>query len=246
MKNPVRDVISHYSDPRTAAAFHDDRYGGPMGSFFLAEEATRFRTMIHRFGHCSSILDLGAGTGKLAATVSAPYMAMDRSVAMLHMLRTRTPTVPLVVGDAQALPFRSQSVDILCASRLLMHLPDWPLMAAESCRVARRAVILDFPVSPSLAALEPRLWPLCRRDAHPPHRVFTVREVRRVFAQHGFREVTVHRGFVLPYRLHRLLKTAWVSHLFERVVRGVGLAYLLGSPAFAAFSPTGTDRATES
>ncbi|MBN1424670.1 class I SAM-dependent methyltransferase [Candidatus Fermentibacteria bacterium] len=238
MNHLQRDVISFYSDPTTAAAFHDDRYGGAIGEFFLREEVHSFRVVAGRLPPETVVLDLGAGTGKLigAFDIGSRHVGMDRSLQMLRALKTRHPSIPLVVGDAHALPFRSRSVDVVTASRLLMHLTEWRRMVCESCRVARQNVLLDFPVSPSLAALEPRFWGIIRRDAHPPHRVFTRREVRGAFAAVGFTEVRARHGFVLPYRLHRKLGRPWLSRALERIMRGVGLAYLIGSPAVVAFS----------
>ncbi|MCU0612693.1 MAG: class I SAM-dependent methyltransferase [Candidatus Eisenbacteria bacterium] len=237
---PARDVISHYSDPRIAEAFHADRYGGPVGALFLSQETRQFHALACRFPHPRIVVDLGAGTGKLADTIGegARYVAMDRSAEMLRVLRARRTSTPLVAGDAHTLPFRSKSVDVLVASRLLMHLADWRTAVAETCRVARCAVIVDFPVSPSFAALEPGVWSLCRRDSHPRHRVFSVADMRRAFAAAGFLPVDSRRGFVLPYRLHRFVGSPRFSRAIESVATRLGLAHLIGSPAFVAFVPT--------
>lgn len=237
MKRSKRDVTSHYADSATARTYDADRYGGPVGRLFQEAEIAHFARLLGRVGSTCRIADIGAGTGKLRAVdPSAAYVGIDRSRAMLCTFKSHDPAVAVVVGDAVVLPLRDRSVDVVVASRVLMHVHDWRRMIAESCRIARRAVIVDFPVWPSLAAVEPLLWPAWRRDAHPPHRAFPLDTVRRCFRGHGFRQVAVDRGFTLPYRVHRLLGSARFTRDSEMLLRRIGATYLVGSPAFAAFS----------
>ncbi len=245
MDRRERSVTSHYSDPRVARDYHRDRYGGPIGEYFFQEETRRLLALVQMVGHGVLVVDVGAGTGKLSSSKEG-FVAVDRSLAMLRELRLRAPRVPLVVADAQALPFRTRSVALTTASRVLMHVPEWRSMVREACRVSRDGVVIDFPVRASLAGLEPRLWWLVRRDPHPPHRVFSLGEVRRAFEDNGFRLLACTRGFVLPYRLHRLLGIPWLSRACEGILRAVGLAHLFGSPAFAAFVPASPDGSADS
>lgn len=208
-----------------------------MGAMILRWEQAAFRELLDPVAP-SRILDVGAGTGKLSAVASGWYVAVDSSLTMLRHHLLRSQGLRAVVADACALPFSDQSVDVVVSSRVLMHVPRWPSMVAECCRVARKAVVVDFPVSPSLAALEPALWPLLRRDPHPPHRVFTVRAVTRCFAAHGFRLAAIRRGFVLPVRLHRLLGRTRLSRALESLARLLRLPQLVGSPAVGLFTPS--------
>lgn len=84
------------------------------------------------------VLDVGAGTGSYAAPALArgsAYIAADLSLGMLRQQRaTRVPGINL---DAQALPFESQTVDVLLANHMLYHVPNRMAALGEFARVLR-------------------------------------------------------------------------------------------------------------
>ncbi len=233
-------ITSYYSDPEIAKAFDTDRYGGAVGKWVINLEKQLFSALGIRAKKASRVLDIGSGTGKLSAVAeSSLFVGLDRSLPMLLVGKSSMETpYPLILGDAQCLPFVNDSFDIVLASRLLLHLPDWQSMVSESCRIARIAVILDFPTSPSLAALEPRFWSSLRgSSAPPPHKIFTLGQVRSAFEISGFTCEELHKGLLLPYRLHRWLGKPRLSQVLEGIAKKTGLTSLFGSPSFALFAP---------
>lgn len=74
------------------------------------------------------ILDIGAGTGRLAiqlARAGAMVTALDVSSSMLDKLKQKAPSkIKLVVGDAENLPFADNSFDLMVAAFLIVHLKD--------------------------------------------------------------------------------------------------------------------------
>jgi SAM-dependent methyltransferase len=92
-----------------------------------------------------SVLDVGAGTGSLAAAITstapashivgldpaAPYIAYAR--ARLGSQRTR-----FVVGDAQRIPFDDHAFDCTVSLLAINFVPDPPKAVAEMMRVTRR------------------------------------------------------------------------------------------------------------
>lgn len=74
------------------------------------------------------ILDIGAGTGRLAiqlAKAGALVTALDVSSSMLDKLKQKAlGKIKLVVGDAENLPFADNSFDLVVAAFLIVHLKD--------------------------------------------------------------------------------------------------------------------------
>ncbi len=230
-------IPDYYRNPAVADAFHKDRYGGATGAWFIEMERAIFAEFAAGYSSNASMLDLGTGSGKLFSAVKPRFIVgLDCSLPMLIVSRNAGILSPLVLGDSCALPFPDNSFDLVMASRLLLHVPSWEAMVSECCRVARSAVLIDFPIRPSLAALEPRIWRLVRGpEAPPPHRIFSLSEVVSTFRSCGFYCSKKDRGLILPYRLHRLLRWPRLSRLLESGARAVGLTSLLGSPASALF-----------
>lgn len=94
-----------------------------------------------------TVLDLGTGTGKLAAAVlrkgAARVVCMDRSVPMLTLAAARfkdkrfVGKVYLVRGDAGRLPFKRGVFDGVVSAFVLRNVPNLPGVLAEAARVSR-------------------------------------------------------------------------------------------------------------
>jgi SAM-dependent methyltransferase len=83
------------------------------------------------------VLDLGAGTGKLTATLDAlgaEVIAVEPDPMMLSQLRHALPTVCAVSGSAEAIPLPDGSVDAVLAGNA-MHWFDTDVAGPEIARV---------------------------------------------------------------------------------------------------------------
>src|SRR5918994_1048726 len=83
------------------------------------------------------VLDLGAGTGKLTATLvslGAEVIAVEPDPAMLAELRRALPTVRARPGSAEAIPLPDASVDAVLAGNA-MHWFDMNVAGPEMARV---------------------------------------------------------------------------------------------------------------
>ncbi|MEU8258328.1 class I SAM-dependent methyltransferase [Micromonospora inaquosa] len=83
------------------------------------------------------VLDLGAGTGKLSATlaaVGAEVVAVEPDPAMLAELRRAVPSVRALPGSAESIPLPDASVDAVLAGNAL-HWFDMAVAGAEIARV---------------------------------------------------------------------------------------------------------------
>ncbi|MFI5662338.1 class I SAM-dependent methyltransferase [Streptomyces sp. NPDC051684] len=83
------------------------------------------------------VLDLGAGTGKLTATLAAlgvDVVAVEPDDAMLAELRRALPGVRAMSGSAEAIPLPDASVDVVVAGNA-MHWFDMAVAGPEIARV---------------------------------------------------------------------------------------------------------------
>jgi SAM-dependent methyltransferase len=119
---------------------------------FLADPdaiAGRIATTIDLIPHAStSLLDVGAGDGRLAAAIGqrradlALLVVTDRSLTGLSRSRAAR-----VAASGDALPFPSGSFDVVTACEVLEHLPPsiFGATCAELGRVARHTVVVTVP-----------------------------------------------------------------------------------------------------
>jgi len=96
-------------------------------------------------GRC---LDVGVGTGRLALPLGVagiPVVGIDLSAPMLAQLRRKTAAfsaMPVVQGDATALPFASHRFGAAIMCHVLHLIPQWRVALAEVCRVVRPGGVL--------------------------------------------------------------------------------------------------------
>lgn len=89
-----------------------------------------------------TILDVGCGNGRyLGALQGRRHRGLvcgaDLSIGMLHSAQSAAGDDPLLVGDAQALPFADAAFDAVLAMHMLYHVPDRAVAIAELRRVLR-------------------------------------------------------------------------------------------------------------
>ena len=86
------------------------------------------------------ILDLGCGTGQYLPLLSrqGKVVGLDRATEALSLIARNGSLNPVLVrGDAQRLPFRSRSFDLVWASSILEHLPEDGAGLQEAVRVLK-------------------------------------------------------------------------------------------------------------
>lgn len=136
-----------------------------------------------RIGH---LLDIGTGTGRMAAilgSAASRVTALDRSPEMLRVARTRLAgtalAVELVQGDFTALPMPSASVDSIVMHQVLHFASSPDQVIAEAARVLRGSghlLIADFA---------PHDREELRRDAAHARLGFSDAQIRGWFASAG-------------------------------------------------------------
>jgi ubiquinone/menaquinone biosynthesis C-methylase UbiE len=90
-------------------------------------------------GAAGAVLDVGCGTGRNLPLYrrGVRVVGIDVSAEALARARRRRPDVPLVRGDAQALPFRAAAFDTVVSGLVFCSVPDAARGLAEVKRVLR-------------------------------------------------------------------------------------------------------------
>ena len=94
------------------------------------------------------VLEVGVGTGLLALRLhefEIPVFGLDLSAPMLAKLVEKAggaPPLPLVIGDATAMPFADGAFGAAYLRWVLHLIPDWRVALAEMARVVRPGGVL--------------------------------------------------------------------------------------------------------
>lgn len=102
--------------------------------------------------HLSSgdrVLDIATGAGYVAAAAArrgAQPVGLDFSATQVRLARERYPSIRFEQGDAEALPFESESFDTVVIAFGLCHLPHPDLALREAFRVLKPGARVAFSV----------------------------------------------------------------------------------------------------
>jgi len=100
------------------------------------------------------------------------------------------------------------------------------------CRVASRAVVIDYPSRGGITSLTGRFFGL-KRAVEGNTRTyisFSHAQVQQVFRAHRFNSPRRVKQFVLPMVAHRLGKGSAPLRMVEALGRTLGLTAMVGSP----------------
>ena len=227
------------ADVLTSSEGYARRFAGPVGRFFLDVQARATLDLLASWPR-ASVLDVGGGHGQVTGPlVDAGYdvTVYASSPACADRVRPWTDSgrARFRSGDLLKTPFADRSFDVVLSYRLLPHVVRWPELIAELSRLARRAVLVDYPTSRSANAVAEALFGLKKRvegDTRP-FTVFRDEAVIGAFAAAGFRPTGRRPQFFVPMALHRALGSAATARGLERFASAIGLTRRFGSPVLA-------------
>ncbi len=231
------------ADIETSSDEYATRFAGPAGVWMLGIQERITRRMLADLDG-GSILDVGGGHGQLAVPLyhagydvtvfgSAPS-CRRRVESILDGRRGR-----FVTGAVIALPFPDRAFDAAISFRLMTHCAAWRTLIGELCRVARRAVVVDYPTSQSVNIAAPALFGAKKRMEGNTRTwtLFRHEDIMNAFAAAGYVLAERDAQFFLPMVLHRALRCRPLSAGLEALFRVGGLTRRWGSPVIVKMVP---------
>jgi demethylmenaquinone methyltransferase/2-methoxy-6-polyprenyl-1,4-benzoquinol methylase len=146
---------------------------------------------------CSCVLDVGGGTGALAARLAdaleARVTVLDPTTEMTSYAPDRD-DVEVVTGSAEEMPFDDDAFDAVVVSDAFHHFEDPGTAAGEMARVVRSGGIVQ------ILELDPSRWGIrlvatAERLLREPANFYTPSEMEALMHGHGIEGSSIrHRG----------------------------------------------------
>ena len=236
-------VIPPHPAPDIATS-HDDyarRFSGEVGRWFLERQKKIVLELLAPFGTCT-ILEVGGGHAQLTqgfvgAGHKVTVQGSDASCAARLRRIYSERDVPFLLGPLEHMPVGDRAFDVVVTVRTMAHVDDPPAFLAECARVARRAVLFDYPSRRSVNRFADVFFDAkqsIERDTRR-YQSFSDRDVAQWMAKAGFRPQRSIRQFFWPMAIHRFHKSEPVAGALEKVPELLGLTGALGSPVLALY-----------
>ncbi len=232
------------ADIHTSTDEYAGRFAGPWGEWMLGVQEKLTLRLLRDMPKGTTVLDVGGGHGQLAHPMvrdgyAVTVLGSDESCRHRVESLVESGRARFLVGSVVALPFADKSFDVAVCFRLLTHCEMWHVLVKELCRVARKAVVVDYPTSQSANAIAPAFFG-AKKKFEKNTRTWTLfrhREVAAAFADCGWKRAGMAKQFFLPMVIHRMARSKGLSAAMEGVCRGLGLTALAGSPVIARWEP---------
>jgi 2-polyprenyl-3-methyl-5-hydroxy-6-metoxy-1,4-benzoquinol methylase len=238
---------AEYSPPETpdqesSYRSYASRFAGRVGRWFLRVQEEAAVSMLAPY-QGASILDVGGGHGQLTPAL----LRLSRSVTIAGSGGADHSQVQVYVDSGQVdyqvvnllkLPFPYDHFDVVISFRLLPHMRNWETFLSELGRVARQAVLVDYPEVRSINYIAPHLFKY-KKQLEVNTRPFTrfhEDELAAVLKPMGFRRKERFPQYFLPMVLHRKLDSVNTSKRLETGFRRLGLTGKFGSPVILLFT----------
>jgi ubiquinone/menaquinone biosynthesis C-methylase UbiE len=181
------DATRAYYDEFSSRYEAERRPNRPDGYHALVDDLEV--DLVERYGAGRDVLECGAGTGLLLERIAGfarSAAGIDLSPGML--VRARTRGLDVREASITAIPFANASFDVVCAFKVLAHVPAIEQALAEMVRVTRPGgvVVAEFYNPMSMRGLVKRLGPAGRISG-------------------ATRESAVYTRFDSPWAVRRLL-----------------------------------------
>jgi SAM-dependent methyltransferase len=236
-------LVSESPDVASSTDEYATRFEGAAGKHLL-DVQNRSVMRLARPWLGGSVLDVGGGHAQLCG----PLLDAGCSVTVLgseascfdRPRRIAGERVSCVVGDLLEPPFPDCAFDLVIAIRMLAHIHDADRFIRGLCRVARYAVIVDYPEIRSINTLTPTLYRLKKRleGNTRTYRMYHQRDLVRMFVSHGFGAPNAIAQFFWPMVLHRKLSSPILSRAMEAPLRLLQISRWFGSPVILRLKRT--------
>jgi len=122
----------------------------PLSALLLRRENESVRFLLKDI-KAKAVLDVGCGRGNSLCLLSdnaASVVAVDNIFEMVHRNIDCFPGTKFVVADAQFLPLKKNSFDLICCIGLFEYVKEWQVLLQEIDRLLRPEGNAIFTLSP--------------------------------------------------------------------------------------------------
>jgi SAM-dependent methyltransferase len=224
------------ADIETSSDDYAARFSGAIGTWLLAIQEQATLNMLRDYPN-ASVLDVGGGHGQLTpALLSKGYkvtvLGSDESCQNRIHPYVEVGDCQFQVGNVLALPYENNAFDFVISFRFLAHINQWKQFISELARVAKIAVIVDYPTVRSFNSIAPLLFGFKKgvEQNTRPYLSYEEDQLNTYFQSLGLIPAQRYAQFFWPMVLHRMMKSPKLSAFLEGFVRPIGLTRLLGSP----------------
>jgi len=233
---PANDLMQESADIETSSEDYARRFAGPVGEYFLDVQARATLDLVRPWPGARA-LEIGGGHAQVAVPLvrhgyRVTVSGSDESCRARLDRFLPAGSFEFIRCDMLRLPFPNRHFDLVLAYRLLPHVERWTDLIREMCRVARTAVVVDYPDIRSFNAVQRMFfgWKRAIEQNTRPFRCFRRRDLVSEFARHGFGDPAWRHEFFFPMVIHRAAGSAVFSLGLETVPRLLGLTRAFGSP----------------
>jgi SAM-dependent methyltransferase len=224
------------ADVETSSDAYARRFAGAVGKYFLEVQAEATLELLRPWPG-ASVVDFGGGHGQ----VTGPLVDAGYRVTVLGSCPACERRVRRWTGEGRArfasadllhAPYPDRSFDVALSYRLLPHVRDWGSLVSELTRLARTAVVVDYPTSRSVNAIAGWLFGL-KKGVEGDTRPFTVfrdADIEEAFGRAGFDATARRAQFLFPMAFHRAARSAGLARALEATGGALGLRRRFGSP----------------
>ena len=229
-------IQSQKADIETSSEDYARRFSGKIGEYLLNVQ-TKITLTLLNYRQNIKILDVGGGHAQIAVplihagynitVIGSDDICKQRLDKYLNENCFKYKTCNLL-----DIPFNDKSFDIVTCFRLLTHEENWKIQIAELCRLAKIAVIIDYPDIKSFNILYKFLFSMKKKYEGNTRtfRNFSRKELIEEFNKYGFGDPIFRAEFFLPMVIHRALKSVKLMGRLEKIFYCIGLTKHFGSP----------------
>ncbi|HYF39386.1 MAG TPA: class I SAM-dependent methyltransferase [Gemmatimonadales bacterium] len=241
MTDPIPgESLREDADIATSSEDYARRFAGDVGRWFLEIQSRLTLELLEGLPRNATVLDVGGGHAQITPSLLKSGYKVTVVGSHADCSTRLKPWIDGVscrfeVADLRALPYEVQSFDGVVCLRLLPHSSAWTRLIGQLCRIARHMVLVDYPTTRSVNILSRPLFALKKGIERNTRsfRLFSPREIRAAFREHGFKVTAERPQFLFPMALHRLGRRAGPTRAVEESVRALGLTRWFGSPVLS-------------
>lgn len=230
------------ADIETSSADYAQRFAGKIGEYLL-DVQTRITMDLLSPWPRARVLEIGGGHAQNA--VPLVKHGFDVTVTgSSEVCRERldkfldSGSYEFIVCDMLETPFDDNSFDIVIAYRLLPHVDQWQRLIKEMTRLAKFAVIVDYPDIRSFNLISEKLFKFKKKieGNTRPFKCFSRNEILLEFKKNEFTKPVIRPEFFIPMVIHRFVGNVLFSKSLELLSRVLCFTYFFGSPVIVRLS----------